>query len=359
MSKDYIFSWAENAEGRMVYVDEVPGGLRCGCTCPYCHEKLLARHGDVREHGFAHHSENRGANLKICYMVILYKLAEQIICTKKRIHAPSYYGIYEETDLEFTDVKIDSSFEREDKQPDVIAITKDNKQFLIEFVFQYKVQHKQKIDYKNLTCLEVDISDQTLESLEDFLLSSNENRRWINNEIYFNGIEDTYRNTETPVRIISETDCLQCVLRSSCCAVMKSPAVPLTIENNGNKYRICKIERYNEEIEAHCERLQERRHIERYCTDDEFRENVSLEKQAVSTSKQDFSILQSENMTQSEQQDVENDVSERSCFYCKSNLTWANRGNGLADCGCFPSMGLPKRQVSPDYAKKCKGFKRK
>ena len=39
---------------------------------------------EKNEHGFAHHSDTRGANLNICYMVILYKLAEQIIQTKKK-----------------------------------------------------------------------------------------------------------------------------------------------------------------------------------------------------------------------------------------------------------------------------------
>ena len=77
MSNDFIFSWAENAEGRMVHVDSVPRGLRCGCTCLNCHEPLLARHGEKNEHGFAHHSDTRGANLNICHMVILYKLASK------------------------------------------------------------------------------------------------------------------------------------------------------------------------------------------------------------------------------------------------------------------------------------------
>ena len=106
MIGDFIFSWAENAEGRMVPVDSVPRGLRCGCTCPNCHEPLLARHGEKNEHGFAHHSDTRGANLNICYMVILYKLAEQIIQTKKRIHAPSYYAIFPEKDIDFVEVKV-------------------------------------------------------------------------------------------------------------------------------------------------------------------------------------------------------------------------------------------------------------
>lgn len=74
MNIDFVFSWAENEQGKMVHVDNVPRGIQCGCKCPYCHERLLARHGEVRQHGFAHHSDTRGANLKICYVVTMYKI---------------------------------------------------------------------------------------------------------------------------------------------------------------------------------------------------------------------------------------------------------------------------------------------
>ncbi|MDE6065354.1 MAG: hypothetical protein K2G27_00845, partial [Duncaniella sp.] len=155
---ELIFSWAEDASGKMVHVDDVPQGLKCGCTCSYCHEKLQARQGKIRAHGFAHHSENRGANLKICYMVIKYKLAEQIILENKRIRVPSYYGIFEDRVIEFSEVIIDDKYDRIDKQPDVIATTAEGEQYLIEFNFANKVHHKKKIDYKHFKCIEIDLS---------------------------------------------------------------------------------------------------------------------------------------------------------------------------------------------------------
>ena len=249
MAIDIVFSWAENAEGRMVHVDDVPRGLQCGCVCPNCHERLVARHGDVKEHGFAHHSNTRKANLNICYQVIMYKLAEHILQTQKRIHAPSYFGIFKERYIVFKDVRIDSRYERVDKQPDVIAITHNNKQYLIEFVFQYKVQHKQTLDYKNLNCLEVDLSNQTLETLEQFLIKSVEDRKWLNNEDYFSRIDETYRKAGKAVRVVNESECGKCELGDDCCAVMKSHS-PLVIENSGNRYRLCKTELYEQEKEA-------------------------------------------------------------------------------------------------------------
>ena len=142
MEDQFVFSYAEDEKGELVHVDSVPRGKNCGCICPYCREKLGARHGNNRAHGFfhlSHRSEERGANLDICYKVILYKLAEQIIKTHRKIFAPSYYGIFRGQNIEFFDVQIDSSYERDDKQPDVVAMTKDGAQYLIELTFKYKI----------------------------------------------------------------------------------------------------------------------------------------------------------------------------------------------------------------------------
>lgn len=256
MANDLIFSWAEK-DGRMVHVRDVQKGLGCGCICPYCHEPLMARQGEVREHHFAHHGDNRGANLKICYMVILYKLAEQIIMTEKRICTPSYYGIFPKKELKFVDVKIDGCFEREDKQPDVIAITEDNKEYLIEFTFAYKVRHNKAIDYKNLNCLEIDLSEQTLESLKDFLLNEDKGRKWLNNQDYFDGIIPRYRSAKRYVVLKDINECNDCELLNQCIGAKVKNGTILEIENSGRKYRLCKPEAYHSEIEAHHQKIKE------------------------------------------------------------------------------------------------------
>ena len=320
MQNELIFSWAENASGVMVHVDEVPQGRKCGCVCPRCHEKLLARHGNIREHGFAHCSDKRGANLKICYAVTLYKLAEQIVKDGKRIFTPAYYGIYKEREIEFVEVKTDSRYEREDKQPDVIALGKDGKEYLIEFVFKEKIQHKRNVDYKNLICLEIDLYGQTLETVKDFLQKSPENRKWINNNYYFEGIEKVYEDKGKQVKVVCDLECCQCDFRDNCCAV-KINSNFLSIENNGNNYRLCKREEFE-------------------------KKKAGLEKLKLDVANRRERIKKEKELENSR------NLSERSCFYCKSNLRYLSSDSYVC-CG----MGKPHR-VSLETARSCRGFRR-
>lgn len=352
MNIDFVFSWAENEQGKMVHVDNVPRGIQCGCKCPYCHERLLARHGEVRQHGFAHHSDTRGANLKICYVVTMYKLAEQIIQSAKRIHAPSYYGIFPEMDIEFVDVRIDSCFERADKQPDVIATTKEGQQYLIEFLFQYKIQHKTAIDYKNMNCLEIDLSNQSLETLESFLLSSSKDRKWMNNVTYFSQVGSLYNKAGKPVRVVDESECRQCELGCSyhCAGV---PVYSLTginqylvIEESGHKYRLCKSElfqNYQQEYERikseneRKERIKEKERLEA-----EARKKKEEEELKISIEKRKAELAEKSRII--DEQEALSDPSSRTCFQCEYNLQWANR-NGYANCGAWKSISVPKKRL--------------
>lgn len=355
MTTDFVFSWAENEQGDMVHVDEVPRGIACGCKCPCCHERLLARHGGVKQHGFAHHSDTRRANLEICYMVTMYKLAEQIVQRARRVYTPSYYGISPEKVIEFDNVRIDNSFERLDKQPDVVATTENGQQYLIEFRFQNKVQHKAAIDYKNMNCLEIDLSGQRLETIESFLLSSPSNRKWVNNVTYFSQIESLYGHACKPIRVVEESECRHCELgRLSQCAGVRSPNgnCYLVIENNGRTYRMCKLEVFQNGQQKLEQEKTERKKQESGLE--------GLELGARRKEAEDFCVAgverDAEKRGVADKQEIPVDSSVRTCFQCKYNLKWANR-ESFANCGAWESIGVSQK-TSPDSAQTCKRFSR-
>lgn len=352
---EMIFSWAEDASGNMVHVDSVRQGLKCGCSCPCCHERLEARHGEIRAHGFAHHSDNRGANLKICYSVIMYKLAEQIIQQEKRLRVPPYYGIFPERELEFTEVVVDRRYDREDRQPDVIATTAYGEQYLIVFTFENKVRRKLEVDCKNLNCIEIYLSSQTLETLHDFLILSIEDRKWLNNQTYFESIETIYSRSGKTVRIKDESECRNCDLRNECCGIrLKNQTAPIVIVNNYNSYRVCKVNEYDElksqiakerkSAENRCKmyrrqslQREECKHIDRLKEEETYRDRKEQEEYEINETSKNSPEL-------------------RTCFMCRRNLDWMCRNDGFAHCGASSSMGVPKN-TPPDTAKTCKGFR--
>ena len=67
--------YAIDASGKLVHVDDVPTGLKCGCRCPCCDEKLEAKNaGKKREHHFAHAS---GSDCSGAYESMLHLLAKE------------------------------------------------------------------------------------------------------------------------------------------------------------------------------------------------------------------------------------------------------------------------------------------
>ncbi len=365
MNYQDVFSWAENKSGKMVYVDDVPNGVACNCICPCCRENLIARHGTERAHGFAHASKQRGANLKICLKVIVFKLAEQIIKTEKLIYMPSYYGIFKSKSVEFETVEINSDFEREDRQPDIIATTKDNQKYLIEFCFKDYVRRKQKIDFENLNCLEIDLAEQKIDdrdSLKNFLLNCDENRRWLNNDTYFNSIERRYKDAGKPIRVVSDDECAKCSLEhDECCAVKdKGCHRCLAICQNGKEFHLCRAKEYEERMQAHREQQEEydrhrEENLRRYHEILDNRRRMNRESSvAVSSKSETKQVLQPERL----QSDVNYNAAEKICFDCKKNLQWANK-DGWANCGCYESLNLRQKRVNPEHAKVCPAFEKK
>lgn len=176
---------ALDASGRMVFINDVVNrGLACNCRCPECNELLVARlgHEGGRQRHFAH---QKGSDCHGAYMTALHLLAEQILQEEKNVMVPTYKEI-ESQRLFFKDVEVEKRVERKDLQPDVVGITEDEFRWHIEIRNTHEINDLKliKIKESSITCLEIDVREQTLENLKSFLLDSTEKREWINNPNY-------------------------------------------------------------------------------------------------------------------------------------------------------------------------------
>lgn len=192
--KEPKLTYALDSSEKMVHISSVPRGLSCNCRCPECNEPLVAKLG--REGGRqAHFAHRKGSDCHGSYISALHKLAEQIVEEEKAVMVPSYKDI-DKQKLEFEKVEVEQRVDRKDLQPDLVGITSDGLRWFIEIRYTHEVDEtkRAKLIESEITCLEIDVREQTLEGLKSFLLESTESRKWINNPIYDKKIDDSYRD---------------------------------------------------------------------------------------------------------------------------------------------------------------------
>lgn len=183
---------------KLVSIDDVEKGVQCGCTCPYCGEKLVAKKGNIKSHHFAHIS---GSNCAYGYETSLHRLAKEMIEELNYIILPSVEigrGMHDEILLyPSCKIKIDC-VELEKKynkiRPDIL-LRCGNKVLAIEVYVSHKVDFEklQKVQKDNLSMIEIDLRELVRdkdknnpmvirEILQQILLSENDNRKyWVFN----------------------------------------------------------------------------------------------------------------------------------------------------------------------------------
>ena len=180
---------------RLVHVDDVPNGLKCGCVCPSCHAPLVARNGgSILAHHFAHSS---GTECATGYQTSIHLLAKEIIQDAKRIYLPEIVARYafrvpevedefiyetERGDRElrfsacgneafekkffaggFVSDRIES-VELEQSQggmiPDIVVHFKDGARLFVEIYVTHKVdeEKKEKLRAQGVSCIEINLS---------------------------------------------------------------------------------------------------------------------------------------------------------------------------------------------------------
>jgi hypothetical protein len=85
--------FAYDANGLLVHVNDVPRGLACQCRCVVCDGRLVARHGQIRKHGFAHYQDTECSGGT---EAAIHLAAKELLVRERRLFLPGLqaYGAY-------------------------------------------------------------------------------------------------------------------------------------------------------------------------------------------------------------------------------------------------------------------------
>lgn len=242
MNKDFQeepLTHAFDGSGELVYVLDVKDEYMDSCRCPECNDILTVK--KCPKHGKTPHFAHRNnLNCKGAQMSAIHWEAIQLIKKEMAVMAPRYdkegeiYNVSAKK-LTFVSVTEEDRNECDGIRPDIVGITKDGNHWAIEIRYTHEVDlNKRNIILKSgVTCLEIDVRNQTIASLRNFLLNSTEGRIWINNPIYDRRIlESKYQNKENQLekyskyakdkslKIKNKTDCrnkCECILFKDQC----------------------------------------------------------------------------------------------------------------------------------------------
>ena len=196
---DAYLTYAVGENGHLVHVDDVPNGEACGCTCPECESKLIAKNkGQHNQHHFAHVGGND------CVRAVesaLHLMAKEILSEGKKIMLPRYPLQVGGVRL-FQSIEVESYDKELSLRPDCVGDT-DGQKLWVEFKRSHEVDTDKaaKIKSAKIECVEIDINACPLDPLKmkEFLEESSEDRQWI----YFKGQESS-KSEHTSYRHISK-----------------------------------------------------------------------------------------------------------------------------------------------------------
>ncbi|MBO7595741.1 MAG: hypothetical protein J6T70_01690 [Bacteroidales bacterium] len=184
---EYKFGSTKNPYGlkgdRLVHVDEVENGLNCGCICPTCKCALIAKQGEIRIHHFAHQCDDDSClHLQETYFMRALEILEQA----QYIKLPHYYSIESQT-VKLKNIRANRYSDNIKILPEIIAETEEGMEIHLRYK-RIKGRGRRMIG-NEFPCLELNAEQITLENLQDFLLNSTDDKKWLANPFYDNIIE--------------------------------------------------------------------------------------------------------------------------------------------------------------------------
>lgn len=170
-------------------IEDVESGLNCGCICPACGERLIAKKGPKVQHHFAHYT---GKNCEYGYESSLHLAAKEILSNAKKIMIPPVYvsfpNSYKADELvskakEIVIDKVELEKRFNDVVPDIVVYS-GGKQFFIEIYVTHPIdeQKLEKIQKAGISTIEIDLSKKTsslsVAELSEILIGDSVDKKW-------------------------------------------------------------------------------------------------------------------------------------------------------------------------------------
>lgn len=183
-----MFAFTQDA--RVVHVDEVMNGAKCGCICPSCHAPLIAKNGgDERAHHFAHDGRLEGHS---CSETALHFAAKQIIADQKCLLLPAATLLNNTGGdiADFTEVRLEYRLEIDSEEnqhivADCFGISGE-KSTIIEIAVhnQVNLDKQKKLQLINIPSIEISLTDLAdtvwnWANLKEAVLFDAQRRKWL------------------------------------------------------------------------------------------------------------------------------------------------------------------------------------
>jgi hypothetical protein len=160
--EDVRLSYGITEDDRLAHVTEVASGLACGCRCPGCGERLVARKGAYKVHHFAHYVHGACAG---AWETTLHRLAKEVVLEAREILLPK--AVAQVGDLSagvaaammFPYEAAEAEVDFGELRPDAV-ITGRGRQLLLEFHVRHHCGPEKiaRLRTRNLATVEIDLS---------------------------------------------------------------------------------------------------------------------------------------------------------------------------------------------------------
>lgn len=192
---DRMIVFAQDARGGLIHVDAAQRGKACNCRCLACDEALIARHGDIKAHSFAHAS---GSECQFSVDAMLNRLAQELIAAAGVFVSPPlsvqasctgpYGAISQAETMAARRLRVDSVLidRRVHPQRPSVVMMIGGRELLLELTYGHRLDaHKHgAIQKLGIAAIEMHVGEGRFDTVEQFghqLLEEAGHKHWIFN----------------------------------------------------------------------------------------------------------------------------------------------------------------------------------